>query len=127
MQVLMRVVSVVYLVFLTLLLLTADPSRLIGGGGPFTKDISYCKGFIMIYNFLRTAIRFGRPELIPFLFAGKVTLEDLPVLCRKQREGVVDLLFSGDAAIRLEVEKLACRPDDFGEAWPTIFRPAPKG
>ena len=64
---------------------------LIGGGAPFTKDISYCKGFIMIYNFLRTAIRFGRPELIPFLFAGKVTLEDVPVLCRKQREGVVDL------------------------------------
>ena len=62
----------------------------ISGGAPFTKDISYCKGFIMIYNFLRTAIRFGRPELIPFLFAGKVTLEDVPVLYRKFREGVVD-------------------------------------
>lgn len=60
------------------------------GGGPFTKDISYCKGFIMIYNFLRTAIRFGRPEVIPFLFAGKLTLEDVPVLYRKFREGVVD-------------------------------------
>lgn len=62
----------------------------ITGGSPFTKDICYCKGFIMIYNFLRTAIRFGRPELIPFLFAGKVTLEDVPVLYRKYREGVVD-------------------------------------
>ena len=60
------------------------------GGAPFTKDICYCKGFVMIYNFLRTAIRFGRPELIPLLFAGKVTLEDVPVLCRKAREGVVD-------------------------------------
>ena len=60
------------------------------GGAPFTKDICYCKGFVMIYNFLRTAIRFGRPDLIPLLFVGKVTLEDLPVLCRKVREGVID-------------------------------------
>lgn len=62
----------------------------IGGGAPFTKDINYCKGFVMIYNFLRTAIRFGRPELIPFLFVGKVTLEDVPVLYRKARDGVID-------------------------------------
>ncbi len=58
---------------------------------PFTKDICYCKGFVLIYNFLRTAIRFGRPDLIPLLFVGKLTLEDLPILCRKAREGVVDL------------------------------------
>ena len=44
----------------------------------------------MTYNFLRTAIRFGRPELIPLLFAGKLTLEDVPILHRKVREGVVD-------------------------------------
>ena len=64
---------------------------LVTGGAPFTKDISYCKGFVMLYNFLRTVIRFGRPELIPFLFVGKVTLEDVPVLWRKHREGVVDV------------------------------------
>lgn len=63
---------------------------LVTGGAPFTKDISYCKGFVMLYNFLRTVIRFGRPELIPFLFVGKVTLEDVPVLWRKNREGIVD-------------------------------------
>ncbi|MSP48123.1 MAG: DUF2948 family protein [Alphaproteobacteria bacterium] len=51
----------------------------------------------------------------------------LALLAMEAGEGVVDLLFSGDAAIRLEVEKLACRLDDFGEAWPTIFRPAHKG
>jgi hypothetical protein len=44
----------------------------------------------MIYNFLRTAIRFGRPEIIPFLFLGKVTLEDVTVLYRKHRDGVID-------------------------------------
>ena len=63
---------------------------LVTGGAPFTKDITYCKGFVMLYNFLRTAIRFGRPELIPFLFVGKVTLEDVPVLWRKYRDGVID-------------------------------------
>jgi uncharacterized protein (TIGR02421 family) len=60
------------------------------GGAPFTKDIAYCKGFVSNYNFLRTCIKLGRPELIPFLFVGKVTLEDVPVLYRKWKEGVVD-------------------------------------
>lgn len=50
----------------------------------------------------------------------------LALLALEAGEGVVDLLFSGGAAIRLEVEKLACRLDDFGESWPTIFRPAHK-
>jgi uncharacterized protein (TIGR02421 family) len=60
------------------------------GGAPFTKDISYCKGFIANYNFMRTCIKFGRPHLIPFLFVGKVTHDDVPVLYQKWREGVID-------------------------------------
>ncbi len=63
---------------------------LVEGGAPFTKDLSYCRGLVENYNFLQTCVRFGRPELIPFLFAGKVTLEDVPVLYEKWREGVVD-------------------------------------
>jgi uncharacterized protein (TIGR02421 family) len=63
---------------------------LIDGGAPFTKDIAYCKGFIENYNFMRSAIRLGRPELIPFLFAGKMNLEDVPLLYQKHLEGVVD-------------------------------------
>lgn len=47
----------------------------------------------------------------------------LALLAMEAGERTVDLHFSGDAAIRLEVEKLACRLDDFGESWPTIFRP----
>lgn len=61
----------------------------VGGGAPFTKDISYCKGFIMVYNFLRIAIRFGRPDLIPLLFLGKLTLDDVPVLAPLLKTGVV--------------------------------------
>ena len=62
----------------------------ITGGAPFTKDISYCRGFIENYNFIRTAIRKGRPELIPFMFAGKLHIEDVPLLYAKSIEGVVD-------------------------------------
>ncbi|OQW50565.1 MAG: hypothetical protein A4S09_01880 [Proteobacteria bacterium SG_bin7] len=62
----------------------------IGGGGPFTKDISYCKGFVNVYNFVRSCIRHGEPELLPFLFAGKVTLEDVRVLFDYHGEGVID-------------------------------------
>ena len=60
------------------------------GGAPFTKDISYLKGFMQIYNFIRTEIKYGRPEIIPFLFAGKVTLPDVPVLYRLHQEGIVN-------------------------------------
>lgn len=61
------------------------------GGSPFTKDIAYLKGFVLIYNFMRTTIKEGRADLIPFLFAGKAPLEDLPVLFDYHQEGVITL------------------------------------
>jgi uncharacterized protein (TIGR02421 family) len=63
---------------------------LVEGGAPFTKDISYCLGFIENYNFMRTAIRKGRPEIIPFLFAGKLHVDDVPLLYQRSLDGVVD-------------------------------------
>jgi uncharacterized protein (TIGR02421 family) len=60
------------------------------GGAPFTKDISYCRGFIENYNFMRAAIRAGRPELVPFLFCGKIHVDDVPLLYQKYKEGIVD-------------------------------------
>jgi uncharacterized protein (TIGR02421 family) len=63
---------------------------LVEGGAPFTKDISYSKGFIGTYNFIRSAIRIGKPEMIPFLFAGKVTLEDVPMLYEYSKIGLID-------------------------------------
>lgn len=59
--------------------------------GPFTKDLSYNKGFIMVYNFIQLAVRRGRLELIPLLFCGKVTLEDIPILEQLVEEGLVQL------------------------------------
>lgn len=63
---------------------------LLEGGAPFTKDISYCRGFIENYNFLRAAIRAGRPKLIPYLFVGKIRVDDIPLLYQKHEEGLVD-------------------------------------
>jgi len=45
---------------------------LVEGGAPFTKDLTYCIGLIQTYNFIRSAIRQARPELIPYLFVGKL-------------------------------------------------------
>jgi uncharacterized protein (TIGR02421 family) len=60
------------------------------GGAPFTKDISYCKGFVENYNFLRSCIRVSKPFLIPYLFAGKLHVEDIPLLYAKHLEGLID-------------------------------------
>ncbi len=49
-------------------------------GGPFTKDLSYSKGFILIYNYIRLAVQKGLVTQIPLLFLGKTTLEDIHIL-----------------------------------------------
>lgn len=59
------------------------------GGSVFTKDISYVKGFVENVNFIRSAIQSGVPEIIPMLFVGKVTLDDLPLLYERHLEGVI--------------------------------------
>jgi uncharacterized protein (TIGR02421 family) len=59
------------------------------GGAPFTKDIAYTKGVVSNYNFLTTAIAHGKPEYARWLFAGKVALEDIPVLAERAHEGLV--------------------------------------
>ncbi len=58
-------------------------------GSVFTKDIAYVKGFVENVNFIRSAIVSGVPEIIPMLFVGKVTLDDLPLLYERYLEGVV--------------------------------------
>lgn len=60
------------------------------GGAPFTKDQVYCKGFVEVYNFIRACIQSGRPEMLPFLFVGKVSITDVPVLYNRYKEGIVD-------------------------------------
>lgn len=49
-------------------------------GGAFTKDLSYAKGFLLLYNFIRFAISQHQVDVIPLLFTGKLILDDLPLL-----------------------------------------------
>ena len=60
------------------------------GGAPFTKDIAYIKGFIENYNFMRAAMKAGKPEYIPYLFVGKVHCSDVPLWYHKHHEGIID-------------------------------------
>ena len=58
-------------------------------GAPFTKDLSYNKGFIMIYNYMRLAVRKGMLARIPLMFCGKTTLEDVRTLGQYVDEGII--------------------------------------
>jgi uncharacterized protein (TIGR02421 family) len=62
---------------------------LVAGGAPFTKDACYCKGIVLNYAFIRSAIQHNRVDLIPYLFVGKVAHEDVPILARRVTDGVV--------------------------------------
>ena len=69
-------------------------ARIFRGGDPkggiaFTKDGTYITGLIEVSTFLRVAIRDGRPELIPLLFAGRMTLGDVVVLAPLMEQGIV--------------------------------------
>jgi uncharacterized protein (TIGR02421 family) len=58
-------------------------------GGPFTKDLAYSRGFIMVYNYIQLAVRKGMLDRIPLLFCGKTTLDDMRKLAQLAEEGIV--------------------------------------
>jgi uncharacterized protein (TIGR02421 family) len=59
------------------------------GCGPFTKDLCYSKGFVLIYNYIRMAVRRGMARRVPLLFCGKTTLADIKTLAQLVDEGLV--------------------------------------
>lgn len=58
-------------------------------GGPFTKDLCYSKGLVLIYNYMRLAVLEGRADRIPLLFAGKTSLGDLRTIADLVEQGLV--------------------------------------
>jgi hypothetical protein len=58
-------------------------------GGPFTKDVSYSRGFVLVYNFIQIAVRKGMLRRIPLLFCGKTTLEDVRTVAQLVDENIV--------------------------------------
>jgi uncharacterized protein (TIGR02421 family) len=59
------------------------------GCGPFTKDLCYSRGFVQVYNFIRTAVARGMLRRVPLLFCGKTTLSDIKTLAQLVEEGLV--------------------------------------
>jgi uncharacterized protein (TIGR02421 family) len=57
--------------------------------GPFTKDISYGKGVVLIFNFLHVIIRKGKLNRVPLLFCGKTTLEDMGTIAQLEQDGLI--------------------------------------
>jgi uncharacterized protein (TIGR02421 family) len=59
------------------------------GCGPFTKDLCYSKGFVLVYNFIRLAVRKGMMRRVPLLFCGKTNLADIKTIAQLVEEGLV--------------------------------------
>jgi uncharacterized protein (TIGR02421 family) len=59
------------------------------GCGPFTKDLCYGKGFVLVCNFLRAAVCRGLVSRVPLLFCGKTNLTDVRTLAQLADEGLV--------------------------------------
>jgi uncharacterized protein (TIGR02421 family) len=59
------------------------------GCGPFTKDLCYSKGFVLVYNFIRLAVSRGLVRRVPLLFCGKTTLADVKTMAQLVDEGLV--------------------------------------
>ncbi len=73
--------------------------------------------FANVENVHRKGVDRVRPET--FLNLLTIALEDRP-----GGEGpLIELTFSGDAAIRLETAGLLCHLEDFGEPWPAQRQP----
>lgn len=60
-------------------------------GKPFTKDLAYNKGFIMLYNFIRLAAKNRTLYQVPLLFVGKIRLEDINLITALYDEGVIKM------------------------------------
>lgn len=60
-------------------------------GGAFTKDLSYTKGFILIYNYIRLSVQKGLIDRIPLFFVGKTLIEDIQILSELQEQGLITL------------------------------------
>lgn len=59
------------------------------GCGPFTKDLGYSKGLILLLEFLDRAERAGQFKETGLLFCGKTCVNELPHLAQLADEGII--------------------------------------
>lgn len=59
-------------------------------GKPFTKDLAYIRGFVLVYNLIRVAIQIGRIDRLPLLLTGKIAVDDFRQICELHDLGVIE-------------------------------------
>ena len=69
-------------------------ARIFRGGDPrgricFTKDGAYLEGVMIIYVFIRKVLQAGHVEMLPMLFAGRVTTSDVITLSPYMQDGLI--------------------------------------
>jgi uncharacterized protein (TIGR02421 family) len=69
-------------------------ARIFRGGDPkgricFTKDGAYLEGVMLIYVFIRKVLQAGHAEMLPMLFAGRVTTSDVITLSPYLHDGLI--------------------------------------
>lgn len=62
---------------------------LLTGGAPFTRDAVYQRGYLRVFNFLRHAVDRGDWRLVVAFCAGKMSLDDVPLVAALIDEGLV--------------------------------------
>lgn len=77
-----------------------------------------------IYERVRCGVTFDRVTAVRRQnFAQKQRDQMFELLALEAANAYVDLVFAGGATVRLEVERILCHAEDFGEPWPTRWRP----
>jgi uncharacterized protein (TIGR02421 family) len=59
------------------------------GCGPFTKDLGYSKGLLLLLEYLDRAQRVGQAKQASLLFCGKTCVEEIPNLAQLVEEGII--------------------------------------
>lgn len=62
----------------------------LSGGAPFTKDAVYQRGYCRVFNFIRHAVDSGQTNLVLAFCAGKMSLDDVPLVAALMEEGLVE-------------------------------------
>lgn len=59
------------------------------GGAPFTKDAIYQRGYCRVFNFIRHTVENAELDLLQAFFAGKMSVDDAPLVAALVDEGLV--------------------------------------
>jgi uncharacterized protein (TIGR02421 family) len=59
------------------------------GGAPFTKDAIYQRGYCRVFNFIRHTVENAELDLLLAFFAGKMSVDDAPLVAALIEDGLV--------------------------------------